>query len=155
MNICHHGRRLDVPRSHTLGSVRVSTAAKTSECYDEAALRHFRDADHLASDRRWNSAGHLVGFAAECALKHAIASLRPGQDVPHKHFPDLLLIAKKHLQLRNHRGWHGLIERADYLEGWTVENRYAADDTVSPEMYEHWRGDATRTLGAARLRSTR
>ena len=133
----------------------MSPAAKVSECYDEAALRHFSDAVHLASDQRWNSAGHLVGFAAECALKHAIASLRPGQDIPHKHLPDLVLVAKKHLQQRNHRGLLVLLEQADYFAGWTVENRYAADDTVSPEMYEHWRGDATRTIGAAGLRSTR
>ena len=125
------------------------------ECYDQAALRHFQAATSLSEDHHWNVAGHLIGFAAECALKHAIVSLRPGQDVPHKHFPELIAIAKKHIQLKNHRGLRTLLDLADYFDGWKIDDRYSADGTVSSETYDLWRGHATRTIGAAGLRSTK
>ena len=132
----------------------MSNAATTSDCYPEAALRHFRDAEHLASDQRWNGAGHLIGFAAECALKHAIASLRPDRDAPHGHFPNLVTIAKRHLTTKHHLTLYQLIGQADYFAGWSVNDRYAADDAISSTMYDQWRENATCTINAAGLRST-
>ena len=132
----------------------MSPATPNTERYDQSALRHFRDATYLAKDARWDGAGHLVGFAAESALKHAIASLRPGQDVPHKHFPELITIAKKHIQLKNHRGIRTLLDFADYFAGWKIDDRYSADGTVSSKAYDLWRDHATRTISAAGLRST-
>jgi len=132
----------------------MSSLANRPECYDQAAIRHFDDAEHLASNQRWNGAAHLIGFAAECALKYAIASLRPGQDVPHRHIPELLSIARKHLQQQNHRGLYALIGQADYFADWTVNDRYSADSAISPSSYELWRSHARRTIGAAGLRRT-
>ena len=123
-----------------------------SESYDQAATRHFNDAELLSVGESWDGAGHLIGFAAECALKHAITSLRPGQDAPHIHLPLLRDVAKKHLKQRTHRDLHTLLSCETYFEGWAVEGRYAANDSVSEEKYKSWRTDATRTLGAARLR---
>jgi len=124
------------------------------EIYDQAALRHFRDADFLAADKRWDNAGHLIGFAAECALKHAIVSLRPNQNVPHKHLPELQDIAKKHLNQRTHRGLHGLLIQTKYFDGWVVDGRYSGDDSVSEDTYKDWRVHATRILGAAGIRNS-
>ena len=42
------------------------------ECYRDAALRHFVDARSLAAVERWDSAGHVMGFAAECSIEHAV-----------------------------------------------------------------------------------
>jgi HEPN domain-containing protein len=39
--------------------------------YGQAAIRHFLDAQMLAEAGRYDDAGHLIGFAAECALKKA------------------------------------------------------------------------------------
>lgn len=39
--------------------------------YGEAALRHYDDASHLAETQRFDNAAHLIGFASECAIKHA------------------------------------------------------------------------------------
>lgn len=123
-----------------------------TEPYDQAALRHFDDAAILAKDERWDGAGHLIGFAAECALKHAIVSLRPQQDAPHEHLPKLRDIAKKHLTTRTHQRLHTLLSQPDYFEGWVVTGRYAANDSVSARAYGGWQTDASRTLGAAGLR---
>jgi hypothetical protein len=57
------------------------------EEYGEAAVRHLTDADILASGSRWGGAAYLVGFAAECAIKHRIETLRPEQGAPHGPFP--------------------------------------------------------------------
>ena len=65
------------------------------ENYREAALRHMKDAEALAKGKRWGGAGHLVGFAAECALKHRITSLRTENETLKRHFPGLIEIAKK------------------------------------------------------------
>ena len=46
------------------------------EDYASAAIRHFKDATALQSSGRLDNAGHLVGFAAECAIKHGISNLR-------------------------------------------------------------------------------
>jgi len=69
--------------------------------YESAAVRHFKDATALQASGRADNAAHLVGFAAECAIKHRICSLRPGIDVPHLHFPELLITARKHLGQRS------------------------------------------------------
>ena len=42
------------------------------ESYEHAAMRHFADAEDLAARRRLDNAGHLIGLAAECAVKHAV-----------------------------------------------------------------------------------
>ena len=123
-----------------------------TEAYDQAAIRHYEDAVLLAVDERWDGAGHLIGFAAECALKHAIVSLRPDKNAPHKHLPDLREIAKRHLTSRAHKGLQRLLSQPDYFAGWVVEARYAATDTVSAETYDGWQTHASRTLAAAGLR---
>jgi hypothetical protein len=123
-----------------------------TEACDQAAIRHFDDAASLAENARWDGAGHLIGFAAECALKHAIVNLRPEQDAPHKHLPELREIAKRHLTLRSHMSLHTVLSQPDYFAGWVVEARYAATDTVLAETYDVWRTHASRTIGAAGLR---
>lgn len=123
-----------------------------SESYDQAALRHFSDAEYLAARKSFDGAGHLIGFAAEYALKHAITSLRPDLDAPQKHFPDLRHLARKHLNARTHGGLHRLLSAADYLDGWSVDGRYAADGAVTEDTYRRWREQASRSLGAAGLR---
>jgi hypothetical protein len=71
------------------------------EVYSKAALRHFLDAEKLASCSRFDNAAHLVGFAAECAVKHCILELRLTVDAPHVHFPQLIEAAKRSLRGRN------------------------------------------------------
>ena len=62
--------------------------------YESAAVRHFEDAQTLWASGRVDNAGHLIGFAAECAIKHRISSLRPAAKSPQGHFPEILIAAR-------------------------------------------------------------
>ncbi len=124
------------------------------EDYGAATLRHLKDCDLLAAEERWGGAGHLVGFAAECAIKYRIASLRPEQDAPKGHFPDLANIAKKHLTGRRDVTLLAILKLPDMMAGWKVELRYAGDSAVGPKEFALWRSHAVRLIGATDLRKT-
>lgn len=52
------------------------------EDYQAAAIRHYLDASALRMAGRLDNAGHLIGFSAECAIKHRIDSLGLGERSP-------------------------------------------------------------------------
>jgi hypothetical protein len=121
------------------------------ENYGEAAVRHFGDAETLAVEQRWGGAGHLIGFAAACALKHKIVTLRPGQNAPHGHFPEIAAAARKHLQSHRAAALLVVLKISTLMAGWNVALRYAEDCAVGRAEYERWRIHAMRILGAAGL----
>jgi hypothetical protein len=123
-----------------------------SENYSEAACRHFGDSDHLASLSRWGGASHLVGFAAECAIKYRIETLRSAPGAPHGHFPDLVDIARKHLRSRRDTAMHAVLKIPKLMDGWSVNLRYAGDAAVGQAHYIAWREHASRLIGAAGIR---
>src|SRR3954453_24039370 len=45
------------------------------DCFDVAAVRHFRDGNHLNDLQSLDNADQLYGFAAECAIKSALVTL--------------------------------------------------------------------------------
>jgi hypothetical protein len=122
------------------------------ENYEQAAVRHFEDAEQLAQAGRYDGAGHLIGFAAECAIKYTISSLRPAAQAPYLHLPGLVEVAKKVLQ-----GVRGLpllevFRMSDYFAGWSVQGRYHANGAVTESQYRQWHRHTERTLAAAQLR---
>jgi hypothetical protein len=121
------------------------------EPYSDAAVRHYRDAEALAAHDRFDGAGHLIGFAAECAVKFSVEALRPTNAAPHLHFPELLEKAKKLLHGRRRHPMFSLLARQAFMQGWDVSQRYSDDGTITPILYETWRVDAARALGAAGL----
>ena len=123
------------------------------ECYRDAALRHFVDARSLAAVERWDSAGHLMGFAAECSVKHAVKE-RTGSPVPHCHFPDL---TRKIRTLGGRNALHQ-VRRAlsrpgqpTAFDDWDVDMRYAATGSVKSAQYSAWWQAAGRIMAAARV----
>jgi hypothetical protein len=126
-----------------------------AEVYNEAALRHFSDAEHLSTDGRLDSAGHLIGFAAECAVKHAIVSLRFGDQAPHLHFPELVDVAKRRLSGRQTQSMFTILQSPKFMKDWLVADRYSPNGIVTQNMYDRWRSDASRVLGAAQIRKTK
>lgn len=127
-----------------------------AEVYRVAALRHLVDASALAANQRYDNAGHLVGFAVECALKHAYGLVEPLDESPRVHLPHLVNALLKQMRSRNAKtgSLHNLLNQtqAGFFNDWRVSDRYADDQTVSRAMYEKWRALAHRAFGAAGIR---
>ncbi|MHA3792592.1 hypothetical protein [Sphingomonas sp. YL-JM2C] len=125
------------------------------ENYRDAALRHYHDSERLAHDQRFDNASHLIGFAAECALKYhfGVTAL---SDTPKTHLPDLAAAMRRRFSARdpNQAAMHGLLTMfgSAFFSGWSVNDRYSQDGTIGKEHYNRWRDQARRTLGAARLK---
>jgi hypothetical protein len=120
-------------------------------------MRHYRDAEALADDGRYDNAGHLIGFAAECALKHHF-NVTTTESSPRMHLPELASTMRKRFSARNPR--QAVMRRlldgfgAAFFSDWDVAHRYEADGVVSTELYHSWRVVTRRVLGAAGLRAT-
>ena len=123
------------------------------EYYGVAAVRHFSDAEALAGIESWDGAGHLIGFSAECSIKHGISTLRPDAESVRKHIPDLTDVAKRLLNQRRHTGIYIVLKNANFMAGWSVESRYSNDGAVDKEVYMLWRQQAYSLLHAANLRA--
>ena len=122
------------------------------EKYDSAAIRHYEDAEFLRASGKLDNAGHLVGFAAECAIKHQILSLKPNQMNSHGHFPDFLIVARKHLGSRaNYNGMFDIL-KADVFRGWHVNRRYYQTGNTSLTELGTWFDVARRLFAIAGLK---
>ena len=121
------------------------------ENYIEAARRHMADSELLASSSRWDNAGHLLGFAAECAVKSRIKPLCTKPDELHCHFPKLVAVARKHLNSRRDAKLYMALKTPDLLAGWTVALRYEANSSVVEAVYARWRRHTLSLLSAAGL----
>jgi len=126
------------------------------EDYPAAALRHFEDAEALAGSGRYDNAGHLIGFAAECAVKAAWRNYFPGEDVRRIHFPDLRDAVKRKFSSRRDLALRKVIRSVpDLLSGWDIALRYAADQTIDGDRFSLWKQHACRLLHAAGLKRER
>ncbi|MCI1051607.1 MULTISPECIES: hypothetical protein [unclassified Stenotrophomonas] len=120
--------------------------------YESAAVRHFKDAEALRMAGRKDNAGHLIGFSAECAIKHKIKTLRTDASAPHGHFPELLMIARKHLQGRSlSASMHSLLKN-DVLVGWSVNRRYYVTGSTSDAELQDWFVIASRLMATAGIK---
>lgn len=123
-----------------------------AEDYESSAIRHYEDAVTLRDEGRLDNAGHLIGFAAECAIKFNIANLRPQQNAPHGHLPDLLLAARKHMGQRSgYIAMHQLL-KGDVLAGWAVNRRYEPTGNTSEEEFNRWLENSKRLLATAGIK---
>lgn len=122
------------------------------EKFAAAALRHYEDADTLAVSERLDGAGHLIGFSAECAIKHAVLSLRSDINTMRGHFPELIDIAKRHLNLRAHHGLYTVLKNPLFMQGWKVEDRYSDNGLITKQRYDLWRNQTRALMYAAKLK---
>jgi hypothetical protein len=124
------------------------------ESYDEAALRHYNDAEHLAKSQRFDNAGHLVGFAAECAIKYAFEVIEQ-EASPRLHLPELVNVVLKRIHGRSCRQspLRDLLVKTRYgfFHTWRVNARYYNDGYVDSKTYQSWKDLAMRSIGAAKL----
>jgi hypothetical protein len=147
-----YGHRLEQSGSDVPENVRREENFVLSESYPQSAIRHFEDADLLAKGGRIDGAGYLIGYAVECAIKHAVVSTRPALGAPHVHLPRLVEQAKKALHGRRKISILTLLNRPGFMSGWTVDSRYEANGGTNEAKFRAWREDAGRAMSAAGLR---
>lgn len=123
------------------------------EDYRSAAVRHLADAKVLKDQGRPDNAGHLLGFAAECAIKYRIASLKPTADKPHGHLPEFLIVARKHLGPRSAytTGMFDII-KGDIFKSWAVGRRYFVTGHTSQAELDEWFAVTTRLFASAGIK---
>jgi hypothetical protein len=123
------------------------------ENYASSALRHFEDATALQSSGKSDNAGHLIGFAAECAIKHRMISLRSATDAPHVHFPDLLIAARKHFGARSKYTVSMFnVLKPDIFAGWHVNRRYDETGSTGAAELAEWFSATKRLFATAGLK---
>lgn len=122
------------------------------ENYDSAAMRHFEDATILRDSGRTDNAGHLIGFAAECAIKHRITSLRPMTNATHGHFPELLVAARKQLGPRSRYTPMYDVLKGDVFKDWHVNRRYEQTGGTNETELTSWFLATRRLFATAGLK---
>jgi hypothetical protein len=128
------------------------------ECFDVAAIRHFRDGGHLSELQSLENADQLFGFAAECAIKSALITL-PGcvesgglTDKYREHVGRLWdLAALQGLQRRYPGLFVILRELRRPFADWSTNQRYGPDGAITPEVLDRHREAARRVLGSVQL----
>lgn len=124
----------------------------TPEDYQAAAVRHYQDARRLDKDARYDNAGHLIGFAAECAIKYSIYSLPSGQSCPEQHLPHLLPAARKRLGGRvGYAAMYNLL-KPEIFADWAVDFRYSPDGKITADSLKEWFSLTKRLFGAANIK---
>jgi hypothetical protein len=122
------------------------------EKYEQAAVRHWEDAERLREAGRLDNAGHLIGFAAECAIKHRIGSLSGDTASPAQHLPQILPAARKRLGSRvNFTTMFNLLKE-DIFSDWSVSDRYSETGKVTQGQFQAWQAVTRRLLAAANIR---
>lgn len=132
------------------------------ECYDVAAVRHFRDGDVLSEQRCLANADQLYGFAAECAIKSALVTLptyAQGGDLEGKYREHVDVLWGRVLLQSLHRRYRTLALVIQHppqpFADWSVRQRYGPDDVVSEPALDRHRQAARRILGSVGLAGTR
>jgi len=117
-------------------------------------VRHYEDAENLARLGRFDNAGYLIGFAAECAMKKKLRDLHGNQTQNFAgHHPEPQKQIRTFLEGRSLAGpWLAMARDRNLFAGWNIEVRYAADGRVDEATYRKWKSSAERVLSAAKLR---
>ena len=122
----------------------------TPEDYSGAAIRHFSDATMLSAANKYDNAGHLIGFAAECAIKFRV-EIQTSESLV-SHLPELLAPARKRLGSRANFSTMYSILKEDVLKGWAIDFRYAPTGKVTSPMYAQWESTTKRLMAAAGIK---
>ncbi len=124
--------------------------------YANSALRHYNDAELLAGSGRYDNAGHLIGFAAECALKKAAQPFfSKGHCEIDGHLPhDLKGKIRRELDGRNSKGrlLQLVQSRSDFFSDWHINDRYSADGHIKVERYKVWLAQTRSVFSIAGIR---
>ncbi len=132
------------------------------EDYAVAATRHFRDGLLLEEGQRVLNADQFFGFAAECAIKSALVTLRgflvDGTLAPayHKHINQLWDVVPLQGIQKRYRGLVAVLKSLPQpFADWSTNHRYMPDAAVDEEAMKRHRLAAARILGSVGLKGMR
>lgn len=122
--------------------------------FPDAARRHRGDAKHLATNHRFQNAGHLLGFAAECLAKEILERAGIAIDKPsglREHFPKLGRTIRTDGRTRVMALLAPIVLRSAFLDGWEAECRYEANilETDAETRFNSWLTDVDSLFNAA------
>jgi hypothetical protein len=132
-----------------------------AEAFKESAARHWHDARLLEKAKRHDNANQLVGFAAECAIKHALCQIpafsKNGQLEGYRLHINELWAKNLNLQIvrRRFAELAELLKRSNPFHDWSVDHRYAKDGTVPDEASLRHRMMTARLLKSIGITGTR
>jgi hypothetical protein len=128
-----------------------------ADSFHDAARRHRSDAKQLAASRRFQNAGHLIGFAAECLTKE-ILNAAGGFVIDRasgfrEHFPAL---GDKIRTMSHNRAailLAPIVRKPDFLQGWQAECRYEGDlsETEAESRFLSWLTDVDSLFQSAKI----
>ena len=116
------------------------------ENYAESGIRLFNDGKLLHDSKKFATACHLYGLAAECAIKAFLENQTNCTKIPFKHLPDLVDDAKRLLSGRVQAHLFNLISSPNYFDGWKVENRYWAVHCFDQQKANLYKVQSQRTV---------
>lgn len=132
------------------------------ECFDVAAVRHFRDGGFLSERGSLENADQLYGFAAECGIKSALVTLPGCLQAGHlsnkyrEHVDRLWDLAALQSLHRRYRGLSAILRGLGKpFSDWSTDHRYGPDGSVTSEVLERHREAAKRILGSLGLTGQR
>jgi len=126
-----------------------------ADSYPDAARRHRSDAKHLATDRRFQNAGHLLGLAAECLAKEVLEGAGVIIDKPTaqkwSHFPKLAEKIRLDGRTRIMVLLAPIVAKPNFLDGWQVDCRYEPNiiQSGAEARFNSWRVDVDSLFKAA------
>lgn len=134
---------------------------RRDEAFLDSAVRHWHDAELLMTERRYANADHLVGFAAECAIKAALCDwdehLHEGKlrKLFHEHINELWGVARVHGNQKRFAKLMAVLKQPNPFDDWTVDQRYARDGAISKETAKRHQEKAKVILAAVEITGKR
>jgi hypothetical protein len=125
-----------------------------ADSFPDSARRHRNDARSLATGHRFQNAGHLLGFAAECLAKEILANAGITIDKSsgfREHFPKLGQRIRMDGRTRVMALLTPVVSTATFLDGWQAECRYEANLTLqdAETRFNSWWADVDPLFKAA------
>lgn len=119
-----------------------------------SARRNLTAGDALP-ETGYHVAGYLYGIAAECAVKAMMEELgiRPMAadrrlDPYYLHFPVLLSASRDAASGRRSGTLSRVLSQPNFMNGWSIDIRYADTGFVTPADVERWRGHAKQAVAS-------
>jgi len=129
--------------------------------FKAASERHYEAAEVLDSNGKIADSAHLLGLAAECAIKSVLlgsGAITLNQDggFPEKykvHIEKLVSLLPAIGSGRKWPGYHAKIQSIGYFATWNADDRYKAESEIPMRHYPKWKEAATQARALLALAS--